>query len=152
MAFSGRLLARRRVVPADELAHQPVGEVVEIVQPLAQIGIGLAQHAGAGVGLHALDRGLRGEAGHHRFIEPVQPAAVVGEHAIGFEHVAVLAAVGDVAVLEHASRSARSVAIAASRRFSSFGRSSAMKLVMTTRGSCSTTWPSAMPSFERRCP
>ena len=38
------------------------------------------------------------------------------------------------------------MAIAASSRFSSFGTSSAMTLVMTTRGSCSTTWPSAMPS------
>ena len=38
----------------------------------------------------------------------VQPAAVVGEHAVGFEHVAVLAAVGDVAALDSRSRSARS--------------------------------------------
>ena len=30
----------------------------------------------------------------------------------------------------------------------SFGGSSAMKLVITTRGSCSTTWPSAMPSLS----
>ena len=44
-------------------AHQPVGEIVEIVQPLAQIGVGGAQHAGAGVGLHALDAGLGGQAG-----------------------------------------------------------------------------------------
>ena len=63
MAFSGRLLARRRVVLAEQLAHQPVGEIVEIVQALAQIGIGRAQHARAGVRLHALDRGLGGEAG-----------------------------------------------------------------------------------------
>ena len=40
------------------------------------------------------------------------------------------------------------VSTAASRRFISFGTSSAMKLVMTTRGSCSTTWPSAMPSLS----
>ena len=32
--------------------------------------------------------------------QPVHPAAVVGEHAVGFEHVAVLAAVGDLAALE----------------------------------------------------
>ena len=84
-----------------ELAHQPVGQVVEIVQPLAQIGIGLAQHAGARVGLHALDRRLGGQAGRHRLAQAVQPAAVIGEHAIGLEHLAVLAAVGDVAALEH---------------------------------------------------
>ena len=33
----GQLLARRRVVLAHELAHQAVGEIVEVVQPLAQI-------------------------------------------------------------------------------------------------------------------
>ena len=93
--------ARRRVVAAGELAHQAIGEVVEVVQPLAQKRIGLSQHARAGVGLHALDRGFRGQAGHHRFFELVHPAAVVGEHAIGFEHVAMLAAVDHVAVFEH---------------------------------------------------
>ena len=51
-----QLLARGRVVASDKLAHQPVGEIVEIVQPLAQIRVGLAHHAGAVVGLHALDR------------------------------------------------------------------------------------------------
>ena len=96
-----QVLARRRVVVAEQLAQQAVGEVVEIVQALAQIGIGLAQHAGAGVGLHALDRGLGGQAGRHRLFELVHPAAVMGEHAIGFEHVAMLAALGDVAMLEH---------------------------------------------------
>ena len=43
-------------------AQQAVGEIVEIVQPLAQYGIGLAQHARAGVVLHALDRRLGGQA------------------------------------------------------------------------------------------
>ncbi len=93
-------VARRRVVLAEQLVHQPVGELVEIVQALAQIRVGRAQHARAGVGLHALDRGLGGEAGRHRLLEAVHPAAVIGEHAVGFEHVAVLAAVGDLAALE----------------------------------------------------
>ena len=56
-------VARRRVVLAEQLVHQPVRQLVEIVQALAQIGVGGAQHAGAGVGLHALDRGLGGQAG-----------------------------------------------------------------------------------------
>ena len=56
-------VARRRVVLAEQLVHQPVRQFVEIVQALAQIGIGRAQHAGAGVGLHALDRGFGGQAG-----------------------------------------------------------------------------------------
>ena len=96
-----QVFARRRLIVTEQLAQQPVREVFQIVQPLAQIGIGLAQHARAGVGLHALDRGFRGQAGQQRFFELVHPAAVVGEHAIGFEHVAVFAAVGDVAALEH---------------------------------------------------
>ena len=93
-------LARRRVVLAEQLAHQPVGEVVEVVQALAQIRVGRAQHARAGVGLDALDRGLGGQAGDHGLFEPVHPAAVVGEHAVGLEHLAMLAAVGDLAALE----------------------------------------------------
>ena len=71
------------------------------MQALAQIGIGLAQHAGARVGLHALDGGFGGEARQDGLFELVHPAAVMGEHAVGFEHVAMLAALGDVAVLEH---------------------------------------------------
>ena len=92
--------ARRRVVAAGELAHQAIGEIVEIMQPLAQERISLAQHAGAGVGLHTFDRGLRGQSGHHRFLHLVDPAAVVGEHAIGFEHIAMLAGLDHVAMLE----------------------------------------------------
>ena len=86
---------------AEQLAQQTIGEVVEIVQPLAQIGVGLPQHAGAGVGLDALDRRLRGQSGHHGFFELVHPAAVMGKHPIGFQHVAVLAAFRHVAVFEH---------------------------------------------------
>ncbi len=98
----GQVLARRRVVLADQLAHQAEAEVFEIVQAIAQIRIGRAQHARAGVGLHALDRGFRGEAGGDRLMQLVRPALVVGEHAVGFQHVAMLAAVGDVAALQHA--------------------------------------------------
>ena len=72
------------------------------MQAFAQIRIGGAQHARAGVGLHALDRGLRGEAGGDRLVQPVRPAVIVGEHPVGFQHVAVLAAFGDVAALQHA--------------------------------------------------
>ncbi len=96
-----QLLARGRVVAPHQLPHQAVGEIVEVVQPVAQIRIGLPQHARAGVGLHALHRGFGGEAGHHRFVHAVHPALVIGEHAIGLEHVAMLAAVGDVAALQH---------------------------------------------------
>ena len=97
----GKVLARGRVVAPDKLAHQPVREIVEIVQALAQIRVGLAQHAGAVVGLHALDGRFRGEAGLHRLVHLVGPAAIVREHAIGFQHLAVLARVRYVAALQH---------------------------------------------------
>ena len=80
--------------------QEAVGEIVEVVQPLAQVGIGLAQHAGAIVGLHALDGGLGRETGEHRLAHAAQPALVVGEHAESLEHLAVLAVMGDVAMLD----------------------------------------------------
>ena len=95
-----QVIARRRMIAAGKLLHQAIGKIVEIVQPLAQKRIGLAQQAGARVGLHTLDRRLRGQAGHHRFFELVHPAAVIGEHPIGFEHLAMLAAIDHVAVFD----------------------------------------------------
>ncbi len=79
-----------------------MAEIFQVVQAVAQIRIGGAQHARTGVGLHALDGGLRGEAGGDRLVQSVRPALIVGEHAVGFQHVAVLAAFGDVAALQHA--------------------------------------------------
>ena len=98
----GQLLAGRRVILPHQLPHQAMAEILEVMQAIAQIGIGGAQHARAGIRLHALDRGLRGEAGGDRFVQPVRPAVIVGEHPVGFQHVAVLAAIGDVAALQHA--------------------------------------------------
>ncbi len=100
--MSGHLFARRRVILADQLPHQAVAEIFKIVQPVAQIGIGGTQHARTGIGLHAFDGGFRSEAGGDRFVQLVRPAVVIGEHAIGFKHIAVLAAVGDVAAFQHA--------------------------------------------------
>src|SRR5258708_6966600 len=58
-----QMLAGGSVVVAEQLSQQTVCEVVEIVEAFAQIGVGLTQHAGPRVGLYALDRCLRGEAG-----------------------------------------------------------------------------------------
>ncbi len=60
-------IVRQFVVRGDEalagqLVQQAIGEIVEIMQALAQIGIGLALQLGARVVLHALDRRLGGEA------------------------------------------------------------------------------------------
>ena len=60
-----------------------------------------AQHARAGVVAHALHRGLGGQAGDQRLVEPPPPAVIVGEHAEGLEHLAVLAGAGQIAALHH---------------------------------------------------
>ena len=99
MAFSGRR-SRRRVVLAEQLVHQSIGELVEVVQSIAQVGIGGAQHARARIRLYALDRRFCRQSGRHRLFQAVHPAAIVSEHAIGFENVAMLAAIGDFAALE----------------------------------------------------
>ena len=76
---------------AGQLPQQTIGDVVDIVQPFAQIGVCLALQFGAGVILHALDGCFCGQAGAERLAQAAQPAAVIGEHAHGFEHVAMLA-------------------------------------------------------------
>ena len=87
--------------PAGQDAQQAVRQFVEVAQAFAPIGIGLAQHARARVVLHALDRGLRRHAPLDRLLHAPQPAAVVREHAVGLEHLAVLAGGGQLALLEH---------------------------------------------------
>ena len=84
----GQERARTRALLPGEAAQQAVGEVVEIVQAIAQVRIALAHHPRAVVGLHALDRGLRGEARDHGLAHPAQPALVMGEHADGLQHLA----------------------------------------------------------------
>ena len=76
---------------AHQLAQQPVGEIVEIMQPVAQERICLPLHLRARIVLHALDRRLRGEAVADRLLQPPCPAAILSEHFIGFQNLAVLA-------------------------------------------------------------
>ncbi len=80
-----------REAAADEFVQQPVGEIVEVVQALAQVGIRLPLHLGAGVVLHPLDRRLRRQPARHRFAKAAQPAAIVGDGAERFQDVARLA-------------------------------------------------------------
>ena len=100
MALSGSSLLAERIAIAGQDAQQPVGEIVEIVQPIADVGIGRAQHAGARIVLHPLDRRLGREAVVDRLGQPVDPAAVVGEHAVGLEDLAVI---GDRLPCRHGS-------------------------------------------------
>ena len=132
---------------AHQLAQQPVGEVVEIVQPVAQERIGLPRHLRARVVLHALDRRLGREAVADRLLQPPRPAAILGEHLVGFENLAVLAG----AVPRRRAPEGRRPRVSGSPSPRRGGgarcsTSSAMSSVTTTRGSCSTTWPSAIPS------
>ena len=101
MASCGRLPVAAVAAAARQQAQQAIGEVVDIVQPVAQPRVGHAQHAGAGVVAHALHRGLRGQAGEQRLVEAPPPAVIVGEHAERLEHLAMLAGARHVAALQH---------------------------------------------------
>ena len=93
----------RRVVAArlaDQVAQQAVGDVVEVDQPLAQVGVAGVADADPGLLLDPADRGLGREAGADRLADAPQPAGVVGEHAVGLEHLALLAA-DEVAGRQH---------------------------------------------------
>ena len=97
----GRLPVAAVPTPPDEQAQQAVGEIVDIVQPVARMRVGLAQHARARIVAHALHGGLGGEAGEQRLVEPPPPAMIVGEHAERLEHLAMLAGARHVAPLQH---------------------------------------------------
>ena len=99
--------------------QQSVGDIGEIVQPVAQIGIGLALQLGARVVLDPLDRGLGGQPAAHRLAQPAQPAAVVRDHPEGFEHVAMLARPPSSLRSISSSTEARIASIAESSRASS---------------------------------
>ena len=89
------------MILAHEDAKQPVGKVVEVVQAVAQERVGLALQTGAHVTLHLLDRSLGRQTVADRFLHAPHPAAVIGEHTVGLEHVAMLAGLGDVVARQH---------------------------------------------------
>ena len=72
--------------------QQPVRQVVKIVQPLAQIGVGRAFQPRAGLPLFLFHRSLGRQAKVDVLFHPPHPAARVGEHAEGFHDVGVVAA------------------------------------------------------------
>ena len=73
----GRQGAAMGRAKARELLQQAIGQIVEIMQPFAQIGIGLALQFGARVVLHALDGRFGGQA---RTREPRAGAAASRDH------------------------------------------------------------------------
>jgi len=74
-----------------------LARILEVEQALAQIGVADLIHARAVVVLDLLHRRLGGEPAAHRLADAGEPAAIGGKHAIGFEDIAVLAAIGDIA-------------------------------------------------------
>ena len=129
------------------MAQQPPRQIVEIVRPLAQDGIAQALHAQARFVLHAFDRGFGGQAGAHGVAHALAPALVVGEQAIGLDHLAPLAGQIEFAGGQHLvhgfAQASRWPLPAASVRRPDCRRSCARPC---TRGSCSTTRPTATPS------
>ena len=86
-----QFLRQQHKALARELMQQSVGDIGEIVQPVAQIGIRLPLQLGARVVLDPLDRGFGGQPRTHRFAQPAQPASVMRDHPEGFQHVAMFA-------------------------------------------------------------
>jgi hypothetical protein len=126
--------------------EQAVREIVEVVQALAEVGVRLAQHAGAVVGLHPLDRGFRSEAREHRLAHAPQPALVVGEHPEGFQHLPVLAVMGDVAALDQLVDGGPDLADGLVEALHLRVHVLGDEVLHHTRGSWSTTWPRPTPS------
>ena len=96
----GQLAGARRLAAIDEGGEHAVREIVDVVEALAQIGIGLAHHPRARIGLHALDAGFRRQAGIDGLADAPLPTLVIRQHAHGLEHVAMLAVMAHVAALD----------------------------------------------------
>ena len=94
---------RRRVRDgaAGQSQQHPVGEVLQVAQPLADVGIGRLAKPRANIVEAALHARLGGEARADRLAYALEPAAVVDEHAEGFQDLALLARL-HVVRLEHA--------------------------------------------------
>ena len=76
---------------AGQAQQQAIGEILQVAQPLADVGIGRLAEPRAHVVEGALHARFAGEARSDRLAHPLDPAAVVGEHAEGLEDLAVLA-------------------------------------------------------------
>ena len=84
-----------------QMLEQAIGEVLEVVQPLAQIGVPLIPEPGAGVVVDLFHRRFGCQAAVDRFADSGEPSRIFGEHAVGFQNVPVFAAVRHVGCLEH---------------------------------------------------
>jgi hypothetical protein len=70
-----------------QMLQQAVGEILHVQDAFAQIGIGNLGHAGTGIAQRLGDRRIGGKARADPFADTGQPAAVLGEHAVGFQYL-----------------------------------------------------------------
>ncbi len=84
-----------------QLAQKPVGEIVEIMHPLAQIRIRHAHHPRLGIALHLFDSRFGREPVMDRLFHAANPALVVGEHPVALQHLAMLAFLRHIAARQH---------------------------------------------------
>ena len=84
-----------------ESRSSAVGEILQVAQPLADIGIGRLAEPCTHIVETTLHARLGGEARPDRFADALEPAAIVDEHAEGFQDLALLARL-HVVRLEHA--------------------------------------------------
>jgi hypothetical protein len=91
----GRQPRRIAAAASGENAQQPVRKVVEVALPLPPIGVGRRPHAPPQAVLDAFDGGFGRKPAAHRHLKTAFPAPIVGEHAIGFEDVAMFAVGGE---------------------------------------------------------
>ena len=81
-------------------AQQAVGEVVEIVQPLAQVGVAHLRHAGARLALFLFHRRFGRQTEVDVLFHAPAPALGVGKHAIGFKDFHLFLVAGARGALE----------------------------------------------------
>jgi hypothetical protein len=128
-----------------QLPQKPVRQVVEVVQPLAQVGVGHRLHPRARRGLFLLHRRLGAEAARDVLLHPAHPAAGAREHPVGLQHLALFGVAGvrrGQHLVDVDAQPLHRVAQALQFHLRVVGHG----LVTTTRGSCSQTWPIAVPS------
>ena len=76
---------------AGEMTKQTPRQIVQIMRALAQQGVAQALDAQTGLVLHTLHGRFGGETCAHRIAHPLTPSLVIGEQAIGLDHLAPLA-------------------------------------------------------------
>ena len=86
---------------AADRPQQAVRQIFQIVHPVGEQRVVDLAHPHPGALLDPLDRRLGSQPAVDRFVDPAAPAFVVGEHAIGFEHLVVLATAAEFGLAGH---------------------------------------------------